>query len=177
MDLTPYVEGLRRDLIDAAGTGDAQVREAAERLTLALAPAARLALMEALSQAAAEITSEMSSGSVDVRLAGRQLDFIVTGDRDLPAPPEPPAPPPSPEPDEESAVARVSLRIPEPVKARAEELATTAGQSLNTWLVNAIRSATQEQAIRVDVDLSSLPLGDQIWPGRSRGARRMTGWV
>ena len=53
--------------------------QAAERLTFALDPAARLALMEAISQAAAEITAEMPTGGVDVRLNGRELDFVVAG--------------------------------------------------------------------------------------------------
>ncbi|MDP3890105.1 pilus assembly protein HicB [Nocardioides sp.] len=178
MDITPYVDGLRNDLVDAASAGGEQTRDAAERLTLALAPATRLALMEAISQAAAEITSEMRHGGVDVRLNGRELDFMVTQDDTPPAPPAPPAPPSPPEAEEDDGgVARVSLRLPESVKVRAEELATTSGQSLNSWLVNAIRAATQERAIDVDLDVTSFPFpgGDPF--GRGRGPRRMTGWV
>src|SRR4051794_15701002 len=77
MDITPYVERLRHDLAQAAAAGDDRVRDAAERLGLALDPSMRLALMEALSQAAAEITTEMRAGSVDVRLTGRDLEFVV----------------------------------------------------------------------------------------------------
>ena len=77
MDITPYVDHLRRDLMAAAEAGGEELRNAAERLAFALEPAARLALMEAISQAAAEITTEMPSGSVDVRLNGRELDFVV----------------------------------------------------------------------------------------------------
>ena len=36
MDITPYVERLRHDLAQAAAAGDQQIREAADRLTLAL---------------------------------------------------------------------------------------------------------------------------------------------
>lgn len=178
MDITPYVEGLRRDLVAAADSGDEQVRAAAERLVLALDPAARLALMEAISQAANEITAEMPAGSVDVRLNGRELAFVV----DLPAPAvESPAPqpPPSDDVEDDGAVARITLRIPEAVKSRAEELAARSGHSLNTWLVNVVRSATTgDQSVRVDVDLSSIPfLGHDPFGRGGRGNRRMTGWV
>lgn len=179
MDITPYVEGLRRDLVDAASAGGDQTRDAAERLTLALTPATRLALMEAISQAAAEITSEMRHGGVDVRLNGRELDFVVTQDEGITSPPEPPTPPaPTDAGEDDGSVARVSLRLPESVKSRAEELAATSGQSLNAWLVNAIRAATHERAVDADIDLSSFPFpggGDPF--GRGRGPRRMTGWA
>lgn len=182
MDITPYVDSLRRDLVAAADTGSEEVRAAAERLALALDPATRLALMEAISQAAAEITSEMRAGSVDVRLNGRELDFVVEADLAPPAPPSPPTPPPPPgsdDVDDDGAVARITLRIPESVKARAEELAARSGHSLNTWLVTVVRAATtHDQAVNVDIDLSSIPfLGDPFGRPGSRGNRRMTGWI
>ena len=182
MDITPYVERLRHDLVQAAAAGDDQVRDAAERLGLALDPSMRLALMEALSQAAAEITSEMRAGSVDVRLTGRELEFVV----EHPAPQaEPSSPAPSTagdEEDEDGPTARITLRLPESVKARAEELAGKSGSSLNTWIVNVLRAATREGAINIDIDLSSIPFlegSDPFGPGRGgrRGPRRMTGWV
>jgi hypothetical protein len=180
MDITPYVDSLRRDLVAAAEAGGPEVRQAAERLALALDPSARLALMEAISQAAAEITTEMRSGGVDVRLNGRELDFVVeTAPAHAPAPPAPPAPPTPQEAEEEGGLARVTLRIPESVKARAEELAARSGHSLNTWLVNVVRAATRESAINVDIDLSSIPFFGDADPfgGKGRGNRRMTGWV
>lgn len=169
MDITPYVERLRHDLLAAADAGGPDVRAATERLTYALDPAVRLALMEAVSHAAAEITSALPTGSVDVRLDGRDLDFVV----DTTPPPAPAPPPPPADEADEGVVARVTLRLPEPVKARAEELAARAGTSLNNWLVGVVRDATSERgdrAVRVDVDLSSLPFGG----GRGR---RLNGWI
>src|SRR5215212_9650309 len=110
MDITPYVERLRHDLTQAAAAGDDQVRAAADRLGLALDPSMRLALMEALSQAAAEITSEMRTGSVDVRLTGRELEFVVEHDV-APATTAPPAQPAADEEeDDDGATARITLR-------------------------------------------------------------------
>jgi hypothetical protein len=177
MDITPYVEGLRRDLLAAADAAGPEARAATERLAYALDPAARLALMEAISQAAAEITAELPSGGVDVRLNGRELEFAVHA----PAPPAPPAPPPPPaaeESEDDGNVARITLRIPEAVKSKAEELANRSGHSLNTWLVNVVRGATREGAINVDIDLSSIPfVGGNDPFGGKRGSKRMTGWA
>ena len=83
-----------------------------------------LALMEALSQAAAEITAAMPTGGVDVRLDGRDLDFVVDAAPPVPpAPPAPPAPPRAEEPEEDASVARITLRLPESLKTKAEDAA------------------------------------------------------
>ena len=185
MDITPYVESLRHDLAAAAEAGGPEAKAAAERLALALDPAVRLALMDALSQAAAEITAELADGSVDVRLRGREPQFVVDVPTvpmpaAAPTPPGPPAPEDA-EDDEDGAVARITLRLPESVKYKAEELATKGGHSLNSWIVNVVRAATRERAVSVDIDLSSVPFldgqGFPPGPGRSRGGKRMTGWV
>jgi len=181
MDITPYVEGLRHDLAAAAEAGGPEARAAAERLALALDPAVRLALMDALSQAAAEITSELGAGSVEVRLRGREPQLVV----DVPTVPEAAtaaatAAGPAAEDDDEDldgAQARITLRLPESVKYKAEELATKGGHSLNSWIVNVVRAATRERAVKVDIDLSSLPFGEGLSAARGKGPKRMTGWV
>jgi hypothetical protein len=65
------------------------------------------------------------------------------------------------------------------VKARAEDKAAAAGQSLNTWLVSVVRGATSDHAINVDIDLSSIPfVGYDPFAGTKKpGNRRMTGWL
>lgn len=178
MDITPYVDRLAEQLTATARGAGPETEAAAQRLVAGLDPALRLAMMEALSQAAAEITAELPSGSVDVRLAGRDLDFVLELPATaLPAAPEPPAPPAPPEPEEapEGDVVRITLRLPDSLKTRAEELAATSGQSLNAWLVSAVRRAAQERAVSIDIDLSSLPF--EGFPGRGRGGRRMSGWA
>jgi hypothetical protein len=166
MDITPYVDSLRHDLTAAAAAGGPEVQAAAERLTLALDPAMRLALLDALSQAAAEITSELPAGSVDVRLRGREPRFVVDVPATTPAAPDPAGASALDAGDDgEGDVARITLRLPESVKTRAEELAALGGQSLNAWIVGALRTATRQRAV------------DTEHPGPRRSPRRMTGWV
>ncbi len=182
MQLSTYVEHFRRDLLAAAEAGGDEARQAAERLSYAIDPSARLALMEAISQAAAEITAEMREGSVEVRLAGRDVEFVVEQTPVLPTPPTPPAPPEPPLPpaldaESDDAQARITVRLPESIKARAEERAAAAGQSLNTWLVSAIREATADAATRpMDVTSFTVP-GEDPFAHVRRGSRRMTGWI
>ncbi|CAA9378854.1 MAG: hypothetical protein AVDCRST_MAG21-1655 [uncultured Nocardioidaceae bacterium] len=187
MEITSFVEALRRDLGHAAEAGDEDVRAAADRLALALDPAVRLMLMDALSQAASEITNELDDTVVEVRLKGREPAFVVSrvpGPQVPPTtPPGAPGPPPPPGADEglddgDDAVARITLRLPESLKVRAEELAAGRGQSLNTWLVNAARVATTSD---FSLDVSSTGISMAMGPGapgRNRSSnKRIQGWV
>ena len=78
MNLTPYVENLRRQLAVAADAGGEDARALAERLTAPLESAVRLMLLDALSAAADEITRELAPGSVELRLRSGEPDFVVT---------------------------------------------------------------------------------------------------
>src|ERR1700723_3101741 len=90
MDLTQYVSDLRHQLTVAAEVGGDDARVLAERLTAPLESAVRLALLDALSAAAAEITRDLAPGSVDVRLRGREPTFVVTLPRAAPGRPRRP---------------------------------------------------------------------------------------
>jgi predicted DNA binding CopG/RHH family protein len=144
MDLSPYVDQLRRELVAAAEVGGDEARTLAERLTAPLEASLRLALLSALSTAAEEITSQLAPGAVDVRLRGGDIGFVVT----VPSPPdqdaddEPPVADYAPAADaDEGATSRITLRLPEHLKARVEEAAGREGLSVNTWLVRAVTRA------------------------------------
>src|SRR5438093_13667986 len=124
MDLTQYVEKLRRELAVAADAGGEDARALAERLTAPLESAIRLMLLDALSAAADEITRELAPGSVELRLRAGQPDFVVTpAPADEPAEPAPDAPAPALPDADEAATARINLRLPEPLKAGIEQAA------------------------------------------------------
>ncbi|QYC44145.1 hypothetical protein Nocox_32870 [Nonomuraea coxensis DSM 45129] len=179
MDLAPYVDRLRRELAVAAGAGGEDVRALAERLSAALEPAARLALLEALSAAADEITRDLAPGSVEVRLRGRDPDFVVTPppggggpyeeDGDLARPPAPPVTPAPPDADE-GGTSRISLRVPEHLKPRIEEAAGREGLSVNAWLVRAVAAA-------LDAGEPGRRPGRPGRPPQPQPGRRYSGWV
>ncbi|MFF3376051.1 toxin-antitoxin system HicB family antitoxin [Streptomyces sp. NPDC002680] len=145
MDLTPYVDSLRRELAVAAEAGGDEARELAERLTAPLQSATRLTMLNVLSAAMDEITRELAPGSVDVRLRGLDPDFVVTPPPSYDRAPEEPATPAeplrAPADGDEGGIARVNLRLPAHLKARAEEAATREGLSVNAWLVRAVSAA------------------------------------
>jgi hypothetical protein len=173
MDLMPYVEKLRRELAVAAEAGGPEARALAERLTGTLESAARLALLEALSAAAGEITRDLAPGSVDVLLRGGDPAFVVT------PPPVPrreditgneteapsiAAPLTGPLAGEDGGTARMTLRLPDHLKARVEDAAGQQGISVNAWLVRAISAAIEPGA-------GNRPVS------QPRSGRSYTGWV
>ncbi|MFJ9917537.1 hypothetical protein [Actinacidiphila glaucinigra] len=147
MDLTPYVDTLRRELAVAAEAGGEEARELAERLTAPLESATRLTMLNVLSAAMDEITRELAPGSVDVRLRGLDPDFVVTlppaggGPAEMGAAPVEPLRTPVPAEGDEGGTARVNLRLPAHLKTRAEEAASREGLSVNAWLVRAVSAA------------------------------------
>ncbi|MGW2330312.1 hypothetical protein ACWC5C_31770 [Streptomyces sp. NPDC001700] len=147
MDLTPYVDTLRRELAVAAETGGDDARALAERLTAPLESATRLAMLNVLSAAMDEITRELAPGSVDVRLRGLDPDFVVTpppvdhAPAEVAAAPLEPLTATAPADGDEGGTARVNLRLPAHLKARAEEAANREGLSVNAWLVRAVSAA------------------------------------
>jgi hypothetical protein len=163
MELAPYVEALQRELSAAAAVAGEDVRNAADRLLASLDAAVRLVLIDALGAAAEQITAELAPGSVEVRLRGREPEFVVT----LPVPPEPPAPPPPPAFDADETTARISLRLPDGLKARIEEAAGGIGASVNSWLVHALHDAV----VQVEHQSPDVP------HVASRRGKRLSGWV
>jgi hypothetical protein len=145
MDLTQYVDKLRRELAVAAEAGGEDARALAERLTAPLESAIRLMLLDALSAAADEITRELAPGSVELRLRAGEPEFVVT-----PAPadetlePTPHAPALAPPESDEGATARINLRLPDRLKAGIEQAAARERLSVNAWLVRAVAGAVAQ---------------------------------
>ena len=130
MDLTPYVESIRRDLAVAAEAGGDDARVLAERLTAPLESAIRLTLLDALSAAADEITRELAPGSVELRLRAGEPEFVATAARPT-SPPRPPGP--RRRSPRTAPTARINLRLPEQLKAGIEQAASRERLSVNTW--------------------------------------------
>lgn len=176
-----YVEDIQRQLAVAAEAGGDDARELAERLIAPLDAAVRLTLQYALTAAAEEITRELAPGSVEIRLRGRDPEFVVT------------LPPADVSADEltesearssatartrvgagtsgpldadEGAVMRINLRLPDQLKALVEQAADREGLSINSWFVRTATTAVN----RADT-------GRRRERPTPQGARHYTGWT
>ncbi len=172
MDVGQYVAALREDLTAAAAAGDEQARRTAALLGAAVEPAARLAIMNALSDLAAEVTAALGDRVVEVRLDGRDVRVAVSD----------PVSEPDREPEEERGstvppfmrggagddLSRITLRLMEQIKSQAEQAASQQGMSLNSWVSQAVQGA-----------LSGKPGRQQGRrdPRRPSDGRRLKGWV
>ncbi len=133
MQLDGYVQALREDLIRVAAVGDESIARAAELLGLALESSLGRRLQEALAESALELSAQLDHGSVEVRIAGRDPELVYVGDAE-----SPPV-----EATGETLGARITLRLPESLKARLEAAASAGGVSVNTWLVQALSRALE----------------------------------
>lgn len=172
MELTPLLEHIRTDAVAALAGHDEDTRDQTLRLLSLLEPSFRLALLEAVSQAADEVTAQLPWGQAAVFLHGRDPEIRVeipraagdtgdalvnpaspvdataavpgalAGDEDASAT-RTQGPDAAAEPSEDSGTARVTLRLPAVLKESAESRAADEGQSLNTWIVDAVRVHVQ----------------------------------
>ena len=173
MDLAHYVNDLQHQLEVAAEAGGEQARALAERLTAPLESATRLVLLEALSVAAGEITRDLAPGSVDVRLRGRDPEFVVKpppvspdfeGVTDNPSRTSLSSGQPVPDDVDEGGTSRTTLRLPDHIKVRIEQAAVREGLSVNAWLVRTVTAALE-------------PKNRSPSEGAALGGDRYTGWV
>jgi hypothetical protein len=121
----------------------------------------------------------MAPGSVELRLRGREPEFVVSlppldpSDEDGTGSEEGlaggwrtgvPGPRGGADPDE-PPVARINLRLPDRVKSRVEESAAADGLSVNSWLVRAAAAALERR--------DPVRRRERNTP---HGAQRYTGW-
>jgi len=134
MNISAILDALRTDVENSAEGGDKKTTEAVIRMGRLLEATVRVQIMDAMSEAAAELSQELPTGRVEVRIAGGDisLTFVRAEDEsaDLPV-------------DEDSA--RITLRLPESLKTAAESSASQEGVSMNAWLVRAVKRALDER--------------------------------
>jgi hypothetical protein len=134
MNITIVIDSLKEELAAVAEIGDERAAVVARRLADSLGASLRLRLQEVLAQAALEVSAKLPNGHIEVRLAGTEPEFVfvdeaagaTTGGEELSA--------------------RITLRLPESLKAAAEAAASREGVSVNTWLVRAIARATESRS-------------------------------
>lgn len=149
MELSEYTTTLRNDLVAAAALGDENTRRIAEALAGAAENSARLMLLSALSDLAAEVSTALGDRTVHVRLDGDRAHVEVAraartasgGRRESTA-----GDYVNDAIDDVSGdISRVTLRLVEQMKSRAEEAASQNGMSLNSWVGQAVQGALRDQ--------------------------------
>ena len=166
MQLQPYVDQVQRQLALAAQATTDDAQALAERLVASAEPAVRMALLDAIGDAAAEITAELAPGSVEVRLRDRDPSFVVAMPPSDSADGEEPAPEPASFDDADDEQARINVRMPSQLKQRVEQAAARDGVSINAWLVQAAAARVE----RGEARSRRARRGPQI-------GERYTGWV
>jgi hypothetical protein len=148
MQIGPFIDALQQDLAAVAAVGDPQASDTVQRISAVLDSSIRLRLLEAVTAVAHELTSQLQSGHVEVRLAGQDPSLVYVE--------EVPAPGPSVG-GEDAFTARITLRLPDALKASVEFAASRDGISVNAWIVQA--------------------LSRSIDPRPPRGPKRLTGFA
>jgi hypothetical protein len=135
-----HIDAIKRDLTNVVNAlGDESAAEQWRRLADAVEPALRLRVMDLLTEAALSLNGQLESGHVEVRLAGRDPELVFV---DEPvSPEEPPAP-------GDDLSARITLRLPEGLKASLEVHAAREGVSTNAWIVRALARALESRGPR-----------------------------
>jgi HicB-like protein involved in pilus formation len=131
MQMAPHVEALQDDLNSIAAVGDESTAQAAKRLAAALRASAGLRILDALTEAALELGEQLPNGHVEVRMAGQDPSLLYVEDEARSAPAA----------TEDELSIRITLRLPEGLKAAVDAAAAGEGVSINTWLVRAIGRA------------------------------------
>jgi hypothetical protein len=127
MQLTPHIQALQEELAAVAGLGGEAGAATADRIAQALEPSFRLRLLDALTEAALEVSAQLPDGRVEARLAGRDLELVYVAESE-----------PAPVPADDPMTARITLRLPEGLKGGVDAAAAFEGLSANTWLVQTI---------------------------------------
>jgi predicted HicB family RNase H-like nuclease len=150
MNVDGFVQAVIEDLGRTAAIGDEATARAAMLLTGALDSSLRRRLQEALSEAALELSGQIAPARVDLRVAGADLILVPVDVAEDVAPTGGGA--------DEVFSARITLRLPESLKARLESAAVAAGVSVNTFVVQSLGRASEPR------------------PTNHSGGRRLTGY-
>ena len=132
MEMAHHIHAIQEDLAAAASlaTDDATV-EAGRRLTQALGSSLHLRLLDVVSEAALALSGSVP-GRIEVRLAGRDPELVYIEEEEEPERAQATS-------ADDAFSARITLRLPEGLKAQLEVAANLEGTSVNAWIVRALQ--------------------------------------
>lgn len=112
-----------------------EVADLGAQLMAALRPAIHQSLMQVVNMAAEEVSSQLTGQRVDIRLVDGEPELTVVADPTGPSPSSPPAG------DDDEA--RITVRLPSYLKDLIADAANDAGDSINSFVVDALRGQAQ----------------------------------
>jgi hypothetical protein len=124
--MSQAVEGLCSDVETLAELGDEVVAGVVDRIGSVLTRSAPTRILDLLSEVAAELSDELPDGHVEIRVVGDDVELAYVEEHRA-----------SPE-DEGDQSARITLRLPEALKARIEQAASEQGASVNAWVLRTL---------------------------------------
>jgi len=135
MRMSLLADGIVDDLRELVELGGGAVAEAAERMSSVLVKSTVSRVLTLLSEAAAEVSSQLPDGEVELRLVGDDCSFAFVSDE----------PPPS---GDVELTARITLRLSDALKERIEKSAAREAMSVNSWILRQLDRRTRSSAAR-----------------------------
>jgi hypothetical protein len=126
MEMSSLMSQIRIDLGALGQLGGPDLETAVERLAEPFELALRTRLIAAFGQLAAELNIDIPGGHVDLRLDGDSVSLAYVSNTEVVRE------------SREGLDARVTLRMPEPLKSRMESAAAADRVSVNSWLLHLI---------------------------------------
>lgn len=139
------VDGLRSDVLSVGELGDDTVAEVAERIADLLGRSLPGRVLELLSEVAAELSSELPEGRVEIRVAGDDVELAYVAEERAGSAAADGAPDAG---DGGDLSARISLRLNEGLKARVEAGAAREGLSVNAYIVRTLERGSWNEGAR-----------------------------
>ena len=131
MKLSSVTQSLLADLVEVVHAVDPAAGDQVARILPAGAPALSMRLLALVTELSAELSRTLPAGRVEVRLVSADAAELVYVEA------EPAAAPTS----DDGETARLTVRLPQGLKERAERTAEAAGLSLNAWIVTQLSDA------------------------------------
>lgn len=135
MDIASAITRFEATLAEQAALAgdDPAVGSLTRTMLAALRPAVRELALDLAEQAATEVSAQLPDYEVDVVL--REGDPVLSVREHAPSDPGPR--------EREDYEARITLRLPPSLKKLIEDAAGTAGESVNSWVVDAVHGAAR----------------------------------
>lgn len=130
MKLDPVFASVEAAIESQLRLAGPDVAEFANTFLDAFRPALRSAFVQVAEHAANEVTAQLGDQKIEVRLVAGDPELVVSpasGDH-------------STDDATEDFEARITLRLPGSLKGVIEDAASTSGSSINSWVVDTLRS-------------------------------------